>query len=79
VDENQIRKVLCDILGIPLQEAPADLKMGAHPRWDSLGHMNVILEMEKKFGVHFPSYLLAQLTSVEALTRAITQAKNGGA
>lgn len=45
--------------------------MGAVPGWDSLGHMRLILELENEFGVTFPTYTLAELTSVPAIVDAL--------
>ncbi len=47
------------------------LKMGSTPEWDSMGHMTVVLEIEKEFNVRFPAHRLPELTSIDAIVRAI--------
>jgi acyl carrier protein len=52
-------------------ESQTALRMGGVPAWDSLGHMQLVLELEKEFGVAFPTYALADLTDVSAIVREI--------
>jgi acyl carrier protein len=41
------------------------------PGWDSVGHLNLILEVEEAFGVHFSSEEIPILTSVGRLQEAL--------
>jgi len=50
-----------------------DYVMGAVPGWDSLGHMRLVLELEKSFGITLPTYSLAELISVPAIVRIINE------
>ena len=47
------------------------LQMGETPGWDSLGHMTVILELEREFGVRVPVTRIAELTDVESIARFV--------
>ncbi len=42
------------------------------PGWDSLSHVNVVLAVEKKFGVRFSSVEVLKLTNVGELQRLVT-------
>ena len=53
--------------GVPLQ-------MGMTPGWDSLGHMTVVLELEREFGLRVPVTRIAELTDVDAIARMVTPA-----
>ena len=46
--------------------------------WDSVGHLNLILEVEETFGVHFSSEEIPTLTSVERL-QEVLKARAAGA
>jgi acyl carrier protein len=41
------------------------------PGWDSLSHVNVVLAVEKHFGVHFRSIEVLRLTNVGDLQRLV--------
>jgi len=41
--------------------------------WDSIGHLNLILELEEEFQVRFPTEQIPQLNSVARLQEAIAQ------
>ncbi len=41
-----------------------------------MGHLNLVLAMEQKFGMTFDSEEIPQLTSVQAIAEAVA-AKNG--
>ena len=56
-----------------LQSSPAgSLRMGATPGWDSLGHMTVIMELERDFGIRVPVSKISELTDVASITRAFS-------
>jgi acyl carrier protein len=42
-----------------------------HPRWDSLGHIQLILALEKEFGVKFSSEEVVSMRRVEDLAAAL--------
>lgn len=50
---------------------PVEFRMGSLPGWDSLGHMRLVSELEKEFGVTFPAYLLAELLDLDRIVREI--------
>ena len=49
----------------------APLRMGSTPGWDSMGHMTVVMELEKEFQTSFPSYRLPELVDVSSIARAV--------
>jgi acyl carrier protein len=51
--------------------ASASLQMGSTPGWDSMGHMVVVMALEKDFGVRFPAHRLPELTNIESIAAAI--------
>lgn len=47
------------------------LRMGSSPGWDSMGHMTVVMELEKEFNVRFPPYRLPEMVDVPAIVQTL--------
>jgi acyl carrier protein len=69
--EERVRQVIARAFGLSSQESRGDLRMGGLPRWDSMGHMQLIIEIEKEFGLTFPTYEIAELLSTDAIIKAV--------
>ena len=69
----QVRDVIVKAFNLSPQDAQGVLRMGSIPRWDSLGHMQLVSELENTFQVTFPAYALAELVEVEAIVKAIEE------
>jgi acyl carrier protein len=54
----------------------APLRMGSTPGWDSMGHMTVVLELEKEFGVRFPAHQLPELIDVPSIEKTLSGSKD---
>ena len=73
--KDQVRTVIIRTFGLAGNEDTNNLRLGSVPRWDSMGHMQLIPEVENAFGVTFPAYALAELVDVDSIVRAIQQYK----
>jgi acyl carrier protein len=51
----------------------AETSPGNTPAWDSVGHLNLILELEEVFQIRFSSEEIPEVNSVERLQQAITR------
>ena len=51
--EDELRKVVCDHLKISDADYDPDLAAGDIPTWDSLGHVNLLMAVEKHFRITF--------------------------
>ncbi|OLE54020.1 MAG: hypothetical protein AUG51_10375 [Acidobacteria bacterium 13_1_20CM_3_53_8] len=69
--EKRVRSVIAEMFHLSPQEAEGQLGMGNPAGWDSLGHMELVIQLEKEFGVTFPNFVLADLVSVPAIVRAV--------
>ncbi len=49
-----------------------NLRMGATPGWDSMGHMMLVLELEREFKVTFPTYRIAELVDIPSILKALS-------
>jgi acyl carrier protein len=45
--------------------------------WDSLHHLELMLELEAEFGVRIPTETMAELTSLERIDRYLRDALDG--
>ena len=73
---NQIREVLAGVLRVALADVPANLQFGDLPQWDSMGHMEVMVALEKQFGVEVNADTITELVSIPAIS-AYLEARNG--
>ena len=69
----RLRSAIAKQLGVAPTEVTADLKMGDHPAWDSMGHMGLVAVLEKEFAVRFPSHALARITSVASIEKELSK------
>ena len=73
-----IAEVFERVLHVDVRGRDAGIRLGAHPAWDSVAHVDLVLAIEAAFGVSFASYEFAQLTSVEQVREAVGQKLAGG-
>ncbi len=69
--EQRAENAVMRALGIRAKDPSAPLRMGSTPGWDSMGHMTVVMELEKEFQTSFPSYRLPELMDVSSIARAV--------
>ncbi len=63
----QVQALLAEALQVPQEAIPPDLSFGDLPQWDSMGHMEVMLRLEERFGVEINAETIAQLTSLSTI------------
>ena len=51
--EQEIKKIICDQLKINIEDFNNDLAAGDISTWDSLGHINLLMRIEKHFKISF--------------------------
>ncbi len=50
---------------------PPDSALGQHPQWDSVSHINVMLELEKEFGVIIDDASIEKYSRLSAIDELI--------
>ncbi len=63
----QICALLAGLFQVPAEEIKEDLAFGDLPQWDSMGHMDVMIALEERFGVEINADTIGQLTSIPAI------------
>ena len=69
--EQRVQSAIVRALRLRSQESTVPLRMGSTPGWDSMGHMLVVIEVEKEFQASFPPYRLPELLDVASIVKAI--------
>jgi acyl carrier protein len=69
--EPRIRAAIIRALDLGLADPSVPLAMGSTPGWDSIGHMTVVMELEREFGTLFPVYRLPELIDVASIAKAL--------
>ncbi|MFK7731229.1 MAG: acyl carrier protein [Pseudomonadales bacterium] len=62
-DENKLRAVFAEALGIPETDVVPTLEYNTIPQWDSLAHMRLIAEIEEAFDIMIDSDDLIDMSS----------------
>ena len=63
----RVRAAVAEALQIPGDLATPELAFGDLPQWDSLGHMEVMMHLEERFGVEITADTIAALISIPAI------------
>lgn len=62
-----IQDLLSEALQVGIESVPPDMSFGDVPQWDSMGHMEVMLLLEQRYGVEINAETIAALTSIPAI------------
>lgn len=62
-----VQALLAEAFQAPVEQITPALAFGGIPQWDSMGHMEVMLRLEARFGVEVSADTIASLTSVPAI------------
>jgi citrate synthase len=63
----RLKQVLADTFNVAPEEVPDDAKIGDFALWTSLGHLELMMAVEMKFGVQIPTDGMLELVSLQAL------------
>lgn len=63
----KVRAVLQEALRVDNGTIGAQTEFGDLPQWDSMGHMEVMVALERSFGVEITAETITELVSVPAI------------
>ncbi len=66
-----LRRTIADALGVASDRISTESSADNVDEWDSLGHLQVVLAVEKRFGVRFRTDELPHPASVAALANRL--------
>lgn len=61
---HQVQAILAEALQVSIESITPDLSFGDLPEWDSLGHMEVMMLLEERFGIEINTDTIAELISI---------------
>ena len=64
---NKMRILLAETLRVSQDEIGPQTEFGDLPQWDSMGHMEVMVALEKEFGVEINADTITELVSIPAI------------
>ena len=59
-----VQNLLAEAIQVPPDMVTPDLAFGDLPQWDSLGHMEVMMRLEEKYGIEISADTIAELISI---------------
>lgn len=71
--EDRVKRVCCKVFLIDMRDLTLDTQPEDIDRWDSLGQMNLALELEDEFNVRLEIDDTMELTSIKAIIEVITR------
>lgn len=66
-----LNEILQDLFKLPLESISDDMTMAEVPLWDSLRHMELILEIEQKFDLQLTFEEISTMQSIGAIRKLI--------
>jgi acyl carrier protein len=73
ITEQRIQQAVARALNMAVPDPSTPLQMGSTPGWDSMGHMMVVMELEKEFDTRFLPYQLPELVDVPSIAKMLVQ------
>ncbi len=64
-----VRRLLAESLRADLSDIQLETQFGDLPQWDSMGHMEVLVALEKEYGVEISAETITELVSVVAIVQ----------
>jgi len=63
----EVSRLIAEVLRLPIERVMAGLSFGDVSAWDSLGHMDLLMTLEARYGIPLDEDLIARLVSLEAI------------
>lgn len=68
---DQVRQAAADTFNLPAEEVTAQSSPETIQNWDSLQHLNLVLDLESRFELNFSPEEIEQMSSVAAIASLI--------
>lgn len=74
--EDRVKKVMAGIFGIDEASINSDSSVNNVETWDSLAHMQLVLALEKEFGIEIEGEKLTEIISYQLIVETIKKMIN---
>lgn len=68
-----VQLALAEALRVDPSEIGPETQFGDLPQWDSMGHMEVLVALEKAYGVEISADTITELVSIPAICQYIEE------
>ncbi|MEX2160777.1 MAG: acyl carrier protein [Anaerolineales bacterium] len=62
-----LRGLMAETFKVEAAAIGPEAQLGEFPQWDSMGHMDLMVGLETRFGVELNAETISQLTSIPAI------------
>ena len=69
----KVKSIMADVFRTDIENITEDLKQKDVSFWDSLRHLNLVVELEEKFGISFEPEEIAEMITFEKVIYYINQ------
>lgn len=73
----KVRQIMSQIFNVPIDEITGNSSQETIEKWDSLGHLNLIISLEEEFNIAFSSEEIANMPSVKSIISTIKKYYKG--
>ena len=74
---SDIQKIMADVFEVEIAEISMETQFGDLPKWDSMGHMDLMLALESKFSIAISADSIRDLVNIPAILEAIQAVQHG--
>ena len=74
--KNKIKHVMSLVFKVDISELPDNCSFGDFVRWDSLGHMNLIVALEEVFNITFSDDDVLDMLNIDLIYNIILSKNN---
>lgn len=71
INENDIRKIMSATWGLAADDISPDVEFNQIVQWDSLGHVSLLIALEKEYNIAIDFEMLTKLVSIPAILQCI--------
>ena len=69
----KLAKLVAQTLKISQDQVTPQLESGAIPAWDSLGHLQLFMQLERQFGIKFKTDEIMNKRTIQEIQDALSQ------
>lgn len=69
--KEKIIEIMSEVFEVPVSQFPAEIKQENIDNWDSLRHLNLIVELEDEFNKSFEPEEISEMTSMDIIIEMI--------
>ena len=73
----RVQAIMAEVFEVDVAEISPQTEFGDLPKWDSMGHMDLMVALESHFGVAISAETIRELVSVTAILEQIGAGQNG--